>query len=260
MAIKIDVTKDVTQRLKFEPSKAHGMYCIGKLESVELSSVEIKADADWEFKGMTIPRLAFHFVNHKIDPNDPDRYFTHSELPIAIVKKDGAPAKYASMLTELWNRLKHIHDAYKGTPNYRPIQPGDIPDFSDDITSDPAVRIKEFEAFFTYMFNSFKGTGDQKPIWLDVNGVSVPQTMKLIATDGEKSQYLAFPKFVGTGFIQPFKLKGTALDTTLSFRGSETSVLTSTTPVLAPGATQEGGIDPNLPEDVRNALLNRKVN
>lgn len=259
MAIIIDVNKDVTQRLKFEPSKAHGMFCIGKLDNVEYSEVEIKAEADWEFKGLTVPRIAFHFVNKKFDTNEPDRFFSYSELPVAIVKKDGSASKYVTNLTELWNRLKHIHNAFIGLPNYRPINPGDIPEFTDDITSDPKVRIEEFKKFFKFMHDSFVGdpTKGEKPMWLDVNGISIDLTMKLIATDGERSQYLTFPKFVGTGFIQPFRLKGTAIDTTLSFRGAETAVCSAMTVAPQPGAPGSAEGMENYPDDIKAALLRK---
>jgi len=259
MAIIIDVNKDVTQRLKFEPSKAHGMFCIGRLDNVEFGEVESKPTAEWEFKGLTVPRIAFHFTNKKFDASEPDRFFSHSELPVPIVKKDGSASKYVINLTELWNRLKHIHNAFIGCPNYRPINPGDIPAFTDDLTSNPSVRLEEFKKFFTFMQKNFVGdpTKGEKPMWLDAQGNSIDLTMKLIATDGDKAQYLALPTFVGTGFIQPFRLKGTALDTTLSFKGSETAVCQAMTISPAPGAPGSAEGMENYPDDIKAALLRK---
>ena len=259
--IKLDVNAEVTSRLKFEPSPINKNLCIGQLESVEITESVIDADSEWEYKGLTVPRIAFHFTNFKLSVEDPDRFFTHSELPIARIKKDGTPIKdsdYVNMITELWKRIKHIHNAYKKakSPNYRPITV--IPDFTTDTTSTPETRLAEFKEFFNIIFNSFKGVGEEKPIWLDVNGKSIVAAMKLIATptrDG-RSMYLAFPHYVTEGFIEPYLTKDGKIDTTLRFRPSESTELKAAT---MPAAMVAGGnMEAEVDDPVRQALLKGK--
>ena len=248
--IAIDINADVTSRLKFNPEAINNMFCVGKLESIELTDSEVDADSKWEYKGLTIPRLAFHFVNHKTIADEPDRYFTYAELPVARIKTDGTPSEedaYNKMLVELWRRLKHIHDAYKTAkaPNYRPITA--IPEFTSDPASSPEVRLAEIKELFTIFFNSFKGVGEEKPMWLDASGQSIPMTMKLIATPASngKGSFLTFPRFVGEGFIQPYAIKNGKIDTTLRFKGAETSIIT------AGGSMPEAS--QNLPAGFENA-------
>ena len=78
--------------------------------------------------------------------------------------------------------------------------------------------------------------------------------MKLIATDGRSSQYLAFPKFVGEGFIQPFQLVDGKLKTTLRFRPNETVVLQNVS-TAAPIASSNPvpGME-NVPQDILQSL------
>jgi len=256
MAIKININQDVTSRLKFEPRTDLGMFCVGKLESVEFDTKHIDEDKSWEFKGLDIPRLAFHFVNHD-DPDGIQRFFSKSELPLSAVKTSGEISKedkLATRITALWGRIKHIHDAYKGQPNYRPWTYE--PSFSTaEEKPSPADRIAEYVAFFKAVHLAFVGdeTKGEKPIWLDAAGNSIPMTMKLIATDGQKSQYLDFPQYVGEGFIQPYQLVDGKLKTTLKFKPNETTKLAAT-PSATPagsGVPGEEGVD----ETVRKAIL-----
>ena len=85
MAIKIDINQEVTSRLKFEPRADLGMFCVGQLDAVEYDEKHIDEDKSWEFKGLDIPRLAFHFTNVD-DPDGIQRFFSHSELPLSAVR------------------------------------------------------------------------------------------------------------------------------------------------------------------------------
>ena len=260
MAIKINVNQEVTQRLKFEPLKNYNMLCFGTLESVEYTEPEIDMDSNWEFKGLKVPRLAFHFSNFKMTTDELDRFFTHSELTIAAVKKDGQASTddaLTTRLTALWGRLKHIHDAYKSSPNYRPIT--FEPVFSTASEADAVKRNEEFKVFFSNFYNAFVGDASkgEKPIWIGADGKSIPMVMKLIATDGQKSQYLDFPAFVGEGFIQPLHMVNNQLSTTLKFRPNETVVLKAiegATPAGPAGAPVDMSA---VPDEVRQGLMNR---
>lgn len=254
MAVKINVNQDVTSRLRFEPRKDLGMFCVGKLDSIEFDTKHIAEDKEWEFKGLDVPRLAFHFVNHA-DPDGIERYFTHSELPIAATKKDGVAStdkSLTTMLTALWARIKHIHDAYKSSPNYRPWTYEPV--FSTAEEATPAKRIEEFTAFFNAVNLAFVGdeSKGEKPIWIGSDGSSIPMTMKLIATDGKTAQYLDFPKFIDEGCIQPYQLLDGKLKTTLRFRPTETAIIQAVATPVAAGSGAPGAED--VPEEIRNMI------
>ena len=254
--MKFDVNQSVESRLRFEPNKKYDNFCIGKLDSVEFEMVKIDDDKEWEFKGMEVPRIAFHFVNYR-EGDEPERFFSHSNLPPARVKKNGEASeesKYQISVTRLWGQLIHLYNAYKSSPNFRPLKQEDFPEFDEKADSSPEKRIAEFKQLFEVIYKYFKGdeTKGEKPVWLGADGNSIIMTMKLIATDGKNSQYLDFPQFVGEGFIQPFATKDGKLVTTLRFRSSESVILKATEAPrpAAPGTAD----DSDLPASVRDAI------
>lgn len=249
--VKIDTKDPVTSRLPFEPFEQYNNFCVGELESIEISESKIDEDSKWEFKGLTVPRIAFHFVQMKLKATEPDRFFTHSELPIAKVKVDGTfvtDENIQKMYTEMWRRLKHIHDQYRISPNYKPF-PDDF-ELEFNVDGTPEERVKEFVDFFKNIKNAFEQGKNKKPIYLDAEGKRIPMTMKLIASGNRKS-YLAFPVFVGRGFIEPFKVEAGKLKTVLRFGPSETTSLGSAPPAQ-PAAS--GAQMPELSPEMKRAL------
>lgn len=252
--IKIDINQDVTSRLKVEPRKDMNNFVIMKLESMEYVEKHIEEDKAWEFKGLDIPRLAFHFVGHD-DPDGVARYFSHSELPLSAVNTKGETSKeekLSTRVTALYGRLRHIHDAFKGSPNYRPWTYVPVISTAEEKPS-PADRIKEYFEFFKAVYVMFVGdeSKGEKPIWLDAEGNSIVLTAKLIAVNGKTSQYLDFPTFVGEGFIQPFQLVDGKLKTTLRFRPSESAVIQN---VVAASPAAPTVDDKDVPAELRSLI------
>jgi len=218
--IKINSKEAVTSRLGFKPFAQFDDLCYGRLTKVEVTESEIKETSNWEYKGLTVPRLSFEFIQHKLSKADPDRFYGFAELPIANIKSDGTDITDESLLTmytEMWRRIKHIHDQYTVAPNFKAIDFD--PEFDTGLSIDK--RVESFKTFFTKFADAFNKGTDGKPIYLvEGDDTAYGCAMKLIAS-GNKKSYLAFPNFVGKGFIQRCGIKSGKLDTTLEFRANE---------------------------------------
>ena len=245
--IKIDKSVDVTSRLPFKPFPQFHNMCPGYLTSVEVTTSEVDADSKWEYAGMVVPRISFHFTEHKDKTSDPDRYFTHSELPISHVKVNGEDVtekNLALMYTESWKRMKHIHDQFEGTANFKKIN------FDVDIDTNMSIedRVKWFTKFYNDFAKAFNiGKDKENPIYSPKDLL----LLKLVAT-GKKLSYLGFPTFVGTGFIQKVNIVNGKIETTLSFRANEGVELGATASIA--DAAPAGGGAPTLPGGLAEKL------
>lgn len=214
--MKFDSKKEVTSKLKFKPVEEFDNLCLGKLVSVEVvenESAKINdqgVESNWEYAGNMIPKLKFNFesVKHpKQSESEYDtRYYTHTEEIIGAITKTGEPIKSKTLIrlyTSMFDRIKHIYDAYSTTTNYKPLA-DNIPEIDETTNIPSEARVKQFKKFFMFFVNSFnKGLDGKTPIFM-ANGKSIAMTMKLVA-DYRSGKFLAFPTFVGEGFIEVFK-------------------------------------------------------
>jgi len=246
--IKIDVKADVTSRLGFKPMPEFGNFCPAYLTGVEFTESESKEDAKWDFAGLKIPRLSFHFIQWKANMNDKDRFYTLAILPISTTKKNGEDMEedmIVSFYNEMWKKIKHIHDQYATSKNYKELS------FPEDLTFTPdanaEARLAEFESFFKAVVKAFmKGKDGKTPIF----GEKEIVVLKLVAS-GPKANYLALPSYVGKGFIERCNVINGKLKTTLEFRPSEGVELgISSAGAASPQA--DGGLD--LPDDIKAGL------
>ena len=244
--LKIDVNADVTSRLGFEPMAQFGNLCPAYLTTVEVTTSKIDDDSKWEYAGHEVPRLAFHFTEWKENASDKDRFFTHAELPIAIVKTDGTNVteeNLEKMYTEMWKRIKHIHDQFEGSPNYKAI--------SFNVEFEPSApleeRIKAFTKFFDNIAKSFNvGKDGSTPIF----GAKDLVALKLIAS-GKKLSYYGLPTFVGKGFIERVSIAKGKMTTTLRFGASENVKLGVQAGIMANDNATTGG---EVPEELAAKL------
>lgn len=232
MAFKFDPKKQVTSNLKFKPSNYDDLngLVLGTLQKVEVEleeSPKIKDDGSenpYQFAGMKVPTLKFIFKNH-LRPEDKDRadrFFTHAEKNIVSVKNNGekiAPRKLESLYDSMWSRIKHIHDAFENTPNYKPFE--SLPEI-DPAAPDDKLN-EQFINFFQTVADAFNKGKDGKPIFVDDKGVNIVCYMKLVA-DYNTRKYLAFPTYVGEGFIERYKV---GVPPTIELKPSETQKLSS---------------------------------
>jgi hypothetical protein len=223
MAMKFDVNKEVTAKLRFKPVPELGNLCIGELHAVVFKETEVAkvddkgVERDYEYAGFKVPRLELEFKQSKTKPADPDRYYTHQIRIIGSKKKDGSPIPeetLTNLYMTMWDQIKHIHDAFKGTVNYEPLSK--IPTI--DEYGPAEQRITQFAKFFKRLEECFNKGKEDKPIFVDDKGKPFKLWMKLVA-EYKEGKYLTFPTFVGQGFIERYK---TGVPSVLEIKPNET--------------------------------------
>lgn len=254
--MKFDVNKEVTRSLKFKPIPKYNNLCVGKLVEVRVEVNEIATEnddgtpKDWEYAGCEVPNLVFRFENHKIKgvTDEYDRVYEHRESVIGSRTKDGVdmdPSKVVNFYEAMWDRLKHIHEAFQKVANYRDIK--SIPDIDETLA--PAERAKAFRKFFDAIAKYFNEGTDKKPIFCTAKGEYYPMVMKLVATYESGFRALGFNTFVGEGFIEPLRLQDGMIITKLEIKGSETVELTKGRSIKKVGvATEQSGGLPSAPD------------
>lgn len=251
---KLDVKKEVTQRLKFKPNPEHDNLCLGKLLRVECVKREISTDSNWEYNHHTIPQLEFEFIQAN-SPEGEDRYYVHRERIIGAVDSDGNAIDeevLSNLYEAMFDRILHILQAYQFAPNFK--MPASFPEIKEQGTVEE--RVEGFTKFFDKVAATMNNGTDDKPVFESKDGKPYIMAMKLIA-DYKTGKYLAFPTFVGEGFIQKaaFNKEG-KLITTLEIKPRETVELGSR-PSQAPQDTSiPGGESAELPPNVL-AMMNK---
>lgn len=244
---KINVNAEVTNRLQFEPQPEINNLCLGYLTGVKVNRIKSEPDANWEYAGQEYNQLVLEFIQHKELTSDKDRFHTETELPIASMKKEKEGSKILvnraasdieDSINQLWGRIKHIHDQFKNVPNFKPIE--SMPDILYD--AKVVDRLKSYDAFFEALAEAFVGT-DGQPIYGTTENKML--VMKLVASErqGKKSNYrvLAFPRFVGKGFVETARIINGKLHTTLAFTTNETVNTKTTTKVpIIEGVSNSG--------------------
>lgn len=195
--------ENVEKAFKFkpDPDKFQGL-CKGVLESVEIIMDEnpvIKEDgkkSDYEYAGLTTPRLRLTFVQVPTDIDPVRREYTHDFKVVTSRKNDGTMMELStieSLYKGLHFPLRHIVNAYKTVPGY-----------CSDATKTPSVdhrspapeRVEQFKKYFEFM----------KAALHDKDGVPLfagrEMWLKLVA-DYATKKFHAFPGFVEQGFIEP---------------------------------------------------------
>lgn len=250
---KFDVNAQVTSRLKFKPIAQFKNLCLGYLQSVTVTTSEEVADGSkgYEYGGLKIPMLTMEFIEWKENPQDEDRYYTPRWTPIVSKANTGLPIEKKTLdnlYQSMWFQLKHIVDAYGGKMDK-------VPEIDENAA--PEERIKQFTAFFSYIATYFNTGLAGKPIFKSADNASYLMAMKLIA-DYQTGKFLAFPTFVGEGFIeraimvQDNTTKKVVLKTTLEIKPQESVELrVKSTSTSVPGS---GDSPTALPDDVMKKL------
>lgn len=227
--IKFDVNKEVTSKLRFEPLPAFNKLCIGKLMEVRVDENEAPTEdrdgnpSTWEFAGCMLPTLVFAFENHIIKgkTDDFERHYEMRESIIGNQSKDRSDMdkkKVANFYENMWDRVKHIHDAYEKEPNFKAIKT--LPDIDESVA--PNERAKQFKKFFEAIAKLFNEGTDKKPIFLTPKGLPIVMFMKLVATYASQGKALGFDSYVKDGFIQKFLMVNGQPVTSLKIKGNET--------------------------------------
>lgn len=258
--IKIDLNQEVTQSLPFEPFAEFDDLCLGFLKEVSVTSTTAKTKEEgskWEYAGMEVWQLIFMFQQYRKLADEKERLFFHRELSIATIKVTGVqitPKNLNNMYVELWKRIRHIHDQYKESPNYKPFTKA--PEFNPQASK--TDRAEAFKVFFNDMADAFnKGKGN-KPIyepWDNTDKTNL-KILKLIAS-GDNKDKLDFPHYVGSGFMEAYSIDANGkLNTTLKLGHKETVKLGGDkgAPIPMGGGA---GVASAVSDEVANKLLGR---
>ena len=256
MAMKFDVKKEVTNRLKFKPNPELDDLCLGYIEDVEVVMTEVAKindkgqESTWEYAGHTIPMLAITFRNYvrKDDADKADRYYVHRERIIGSVMTNGdkiAKKVLESIYESMWSRIKHIHDAFVGDVNYAPFT--SVPGI--DEYGKVEERVAQFTAFYNSIADAFNKGKNDKPIYQNADGKGLPCWMKLVA-EYKQRKWLEFPTFVGEGFIERYK---EGVPPTIELKPAETIQLAAPKGSVKPSGATDDDYD-SLPEEIRQAL------
>jgi hypothetical protein len=258
MAIKFDAKKEVTRSLKFKPNADLDNLCLGTLQGVEVvitESPKIKEDGSenpYEYAGLELPNLKFTFKNH-IRPEDKDkaeRFFIHVEKPIVSKTNKGETMTEKTILDlyeQMWDRIKHIHDAYSTSPNYVPF--GDLGELNEKAA--PDVRIKQLTKFFTVVAAAFND-GKAGKIFQDEKGNGIITWMKLVA-DYSSAKFLVFPTWPGEGFIEKYT---PGVPPTIELKPSESQVLKANKKDAESNASGDDNI--GIPANIKAMMDNIK--
>lgn len=256
--IKFSKTEDTTSRLPFKPKDKYKNFVIGFIKEVTKSVSEKNDNAEWEFRGLETPRLALTFSQLVESTTDKPRFYVYGEFPQTVVKKNGERMADSTILLRyrrVWDKIKHIYDAFSDCPNWKPF-PFD-PEF--DVTLDMEERLKEWDAFFDKIVKAFnKGKDGKTPIFPTTESESALRTMKVVS-NGKR---LTFPEFTGTGFIEKSIFVDGEFKTNLEFKSDETVIMADPSAPPASGIPDvsqgqfnkpsSGGS--KLPDALRNAI------
>ena len=125
------------------------------------------------------------------------------DIVIGSLRTDGSPIEdttLGALYESMWDRIKHIHDAFSAAPNYKAIE--SLPSINEH--GEAAKRVEQFTKFFQAIADAFNEGKGGKPIFVDAEGKTLPLWMKLIA-EYKEGKWLQFPTFVGEGFIELYK-------------------------------------------------------
>lgn len=203
--LKFEGKKKVTSDLGFKPDMTIGGLCHAFLTKVEVIEQKVdkvddkNVERDWEYAGFTIPKLQFTFIQKKEENQSRDRILRHTEDPLTTIGKDGTPIEMdtiTAIFEAMNDRIVHIHETFKGTPNYLPLTNLEL-----DIKGDTKAKLESHKVMFTAIAKSFNEGKEGKPIFVDAKGKSIPVYLK-IQPDYKTKAFYTIPKFVGKGFIE----------------------------------------------------------
>ena len=242
----------VENTLKFKPRPELNNLCVGKLVKVELLESEIAQyneagiESTWEYAGHTIPRLELTFMQTPSNTDPRERIYKQEYKVIGSLKNDGSEIDsktVKSLYESMYAHLKHIANAYKTKANYSEAV-ADVNLLAIDISAPVETRIVMFKNFLQYFVNLFAGK-DGKGIYTNAEC-----WMKLVA-DYSSGKFLAFPTFVGEGFIE-LVVKGR--NPGIELKASETIELTASKKgtkgsggaASKANSTEEGAVDGDI--------------
>lgn len=212
-----------TQRLKFSHSdaKSNGLF-IAHLESVDVTKIKIGEDTTGlvSFNGLEIPRIRFTFASNEQDEAK-RRFVTLSFMPVESNANTIPSGKESWKVNQVFDWLNHILNVFvlKGREfteeeiNALSLTYTDFDETNQYVPVDVDDVISSWSTVFNNVERMLNAGKDDKPVYKNSNGVSIPLWIKLIRYNKSKKNGwsavsngdLAFPTFVGEGCIEVFK-------------------------------------------------------
>ena len=189
--------------MKFKPRPELGNLCTGKLIKVEIVEHLIPKFSEegientWEYAGFTVPSLELTFKQTATTADPRERLYKQEYKVITSVDKSGVDVDLkvvTNLYTSMFAHVKHICNAYKGLANYSEAV-ANINAIVIDPTASVEARIVNFKGFLEYFAALLAGK----------DGKGVYQTIELwlkLVADYRTAKFLAFPTFVGEGFVE----------------------------------------------------------
>jgi hypothetical protein len=259
----LDLNQQTVSRLGLEPIKgADGKYLYNGCIPTRVIDFKLnyQEHTKGEFKDLKVPVLQVEFENFKLNPTDPDRFYTHSFKVVGTKQLVvGTQDQYENRkevdidadTIDLWKGIKHFLENLTESPNYRNI--ANIPKADSIKYFDlpgllaPADRIKKYEDFFNYLIAFVLGDGkDIKSQLLDKEGKALPMWIKMLPNydkDAKRNaKYYAISRFINQGVFEAMKTdKGLPLGSPKVIRVKPTERLELT---AAPAPASTGGYSP----------------
>jgi len=222
----LDINVQSTSRLQLEPiKKPDGGYLFNGCIPTRVIDVHIgeQEHTKGEFKDMKVPVLQAEFENLKLNPSDPDKFYTHSFKVVGTKQLvTGTSDQYENRkeidilndTNDLWKTIKHFLENLYLSPNYRDITK--IP--KQDITAyfdlpgidTPEKRIEGYNKFFNYIIKFVNGDGkDIKSQIVDTEGKALPMWIKMLPNydrdPNRNKKYYTISRFIGQGVFEAMK-------------------------------------------------------
>ena len=272
----LDLQAQTTSRLGLEPLKdASGKYLYnGGIVPARIIgfSLEYMKHTKGEFKDMDVPVLQAEFENFKLNPNDPDRFYTHTFRPVGTkvlvpqtqdMYEDRKEVDVIVDTEDLWKGIKHLLENLSGSPNYRNITnipKTDIAKYFDLPGLGGATeRLAKYKAFFEYIVTFVLGDGkDIKSQIVDAENKPLPIWIKMTPNydkDPKRhAKYYVVSRYINQGVFEPMKVdKGIPVPPKiLRVKATESLELKASTSAPAGGAAPFSGgapggqIDPSV--------------
>jgi hypothetical protein len=232
------------------------------VESKEQSLDSVKAtEMQSEYSGHNVPRIYFEFKQmflpgSLLHKEGKDRFYVYTESPIVSFMNAKNPGEernpmekdvLKNLYTEQFKHLMEIYNAFKLSPNFRPIK--------SEFNLNPDTTIEARLNLFTDYFNTFaigiNGKEGEKPAFVDGNNQPIPLIAKVIVNKGGKR--LEFPTYTGSGFIEGAKIINNIVVNTFDIKPNET---TNISEVKKDINSITGGMPPGMQAGLKDLIDN----
>lgn len=264
----LDLQTNTTSRLGLEPIKnpAGGYLFEGCIPTLVMDvKVGHQKHEKGEFNGLEVPVLQIEFENFKLNPTDPDRFYTHNFKVVGSkMLVEGTTDQYKnreevdinSDTTDLWKGIKHFLENLNLSPNYRDITKISKEDFIKyfDLpgVGAPEDRLKAYEAFFGYIASFVNGDNNIiKSQIITSEGKPYPMWIKMLPNYDKdpkrNAKYYSISRFINQGVFEAMKVdKGLPLGgpKVIRVKPNESLELKATAIAPAPGGQFNAGAIP----------------